>query len=60
MLVKIGNTITDSSKEPIMLTLTSTEKFLIASMDQKQYNVCFFEGDRFSSEEIKTFMGDSR
>jgi len=55
MLVKIGNTVYDSEKEPIMIVLTESDKNNISNMDPRATKYCSFP-DGMDHEEIKKFM----
>jgi len=53
--VKIGSTICDSDKQPIMLILSGSEKQLIANMTPDAHKFCVYP--KGSAEEgIKQFM----
>jgi hypothetical protein len=56
MKVKIGDTIYDSNKEPIMIIINDLDKENINNMSEKATMYCSFP-DTFSEDEIKTFMG---
>lgn len=55
MLIKIGNAVYDSENEPIMATLTSEEKRLIAEMGM-QNHICSYPTG-YTTAEIEKFMG---
>lgn len=55
MKVKIGNTIFDSKLEPIMIILSSSDKYNIANMDVSDKKYCCYP-ENISWEQIKEFM----
>lgn len=59
MKVKIGNTIYDSSKEPIMLILSDKDKENIKNMYPKATRYCSFP-DSMDRKAIEKYMDDER
>lgn len=55
MKVKIGDKIYDSKNEPIMIILTSYNKFDISNMTDDTEKYCEFP-DTMSEEDAKEFM----
>lgn len=55
MKVKIGNTIYDSRKEPIMLVLSDQDKENISNMDLNAHKFCSFPNS-WDEKEIENFM----
>lgn len=58
MQIKIGDVVYDSENEPIMATLTSDEKRLIAEMST-QNHICSYPTG-YTIKEIEKFMGIKR
>lgn len=57
MLVKIGDRIYDSSKQPIMIVLSDSDKKEIANMPLEESKYCVYPNDEeFSKNVIKRFM----
>ena len=55
MLVKIGDTIYDSTKVPILLILDQEEKELIGNMSEDNHKFCSFPDD-VKADDIIDFM----
>jgi len=55
MKVKIGNTIYDSEREPIMIILSQEEKKHIANMTPEATKYCSFP-DTMGEDDAKAFM----
>ena len=58
MIIKIGNKITDSKDEPIMITLSPEEKALIHGLSS-QFKFCLFPKD-FDTLYLMGFMEDEQ
>lgn len=56
MKVKIGDTLYDSTKEPIMLILSPQDKQNIANMAEGADCFCSYPSGLFSEEDIDKFM----
>lgn len=55
MLVKIGDKLYDSEKQPIMVVLSDEEKSLIGDMSNDNHKYCSFP-EEISTEGIMDFM----
>jgi hypothetical protein len=55
MLVKIGDRLYDSEKQPIMVVLSDEEKVSIGGMSNDSHKYCSFP-EEISTEEIMDFM----
>lgn len=55
MKVKIGNTMYDSDREPIMLLLSNRDKYNIAHMHPEHYIYCSYP-ENMDEEQVKEWM----
>jgi hypothetical protein len=56
MKVKIGNTIYDSEKVPIMIILNEKDKFNLSHMPSGAFHYCGYPGGEFTPEQIEKWM----
>lgn len=57
MLVKIGNKVYDSNKEPIMIVLSKQAKDNIANMLPDRMRYCEYPSKGYTENDIRAFMG---
>lgn len=58
MKVKVGDTVYDGEKEPVMVVLSVQDKINIASMSSKDTKYCSFPSSGMTSKEIREWMAD--
>lgn len=56
MLVKIGNTIYDAEKEPIMIMLSKEDRENIKNMAPGARKYCVYPDEGWTENQIKNFM----
>ena len=56
MKIKVGNTIYDGSKEPVMIILTKEDKKNITNMSEDATRYCSYPDKGYSEEEIFEWM----
>lgn len=56
MLIKIGNKIYDSKKEPIMIIFQDGDLNKFYKLEDNEYRLFIYTGKKMSDEEIKNFM----
>jgi len=56
MQVRIGDTLYDADKTPIMLVLTDLDRQQIAAMPPGLHRFCVFPADKFNQEDVQKWM----
>ena len=56
MLVKVGNKVYDSNKEPVMVVLSDEDKANISTMAPEHNKYCSFPDTGYTDEQIQEFM----
>ena len=59
MKVKVGNTIYDGEREPVMVILTDQDKKNIANMDLEATKYCVYPTEGLTPEHILNWMRES-